>query len=149
MAKYVRYALATICFAASVGCLALRWRSCERWEILNGPIYVTQSRMLNLQSFSGTGLILLVSENMGVSPSWIYTPMGRPETRHDNVSQRMKSHGSFGSLGPAVYFPLWYPALISALAGVGVLRFRLRFSIRSALCTTTIVAVLIGMAVIL
>jgi hypothetical protein len=34
MTKFIRYALATVCFAASVGCLALWWRSMSRVERL-------------------------------------------------------------------------------------------------------------------
>ncbi|QDT75734.1 hypothetical protein [Lacipirellula limnantheis] len=48
-----------------------------------------------------------------------------------------------------IFFPLWYPALVFALAGVGVLRFRRQFSIRSALICVSIVAVLLAMAVTL
>ena len=56
---------------------------------------------------------------------------------------------AIGTKAKMVYFPLWYPALIFALAGVGVLRFRRQFSIRSALIATTVVAALIAVAVIL
>lgn len=55
----------------------------------------------------------------------------------------------FGRVPQATYFPLWYPALVSALVGVGVVRFRRQFSIRSALVAITVVAALTGMAVIL
>ena len=44
-----------------------------------------------------------------------------------------------------VYFPLWYPALVFALAGVGVIRFRRQFSIRSALIAFAVVAALLAM----
>jgi len=47
------------------------------------------------------------------------------------------------------YFPLWYPVLIFALAGVGVLRLNRRFTLRSVIIAMTVVAVLLGMAVIL
>ena len=46
-------------------------------------------------------------------------------------------------------FPLWYPALIFALAGVASLRLGRRFTLRSAIIATTVVAGLLGMAVIL
>jgi hypothetical protein len=46
-------------------------------------------------------------------------------------------------------FPLWYPALIFALAGVGVLRLGRRFTLRSAIIATTVVAGLLGMAAVL
>ena len=55
----------------------------------------------------------------------------------------------FGRLRHEFYFPLWYPALIFALAGVGVLRFRRQFSIRSAFIAVSIVAALLGMVVAL
>jgi hypothetical protein len=48
-----------------------------------------------------------------------------------------------------VLFPIWYASLVLALASVGVLRFRRQFSIRSALVATTVVAALVGLAVIL
>jgi hypothetical protein len=57
--------------------------------------------------------------------------------------------GSFGRVGDRIYFPLWYPALIFALAGVGSLRLGRRFTIRSAIIATTVVAGLLGMAVTL
>ena len=55
----------------------------------------------------------------------------------------------FSLRGRTVKFPLWYPALIFALAGVGVLRFRRQFSIRTALICVSVVAVLLGMVVAL
>jgi hypothetical protein len=48
-----------------------------------------------------------------------------------------------------ILFPLWYPALVFALAGVGVLRFHRHFSVRSALITISVVAALLGMIVAL
>ncbi len=46
------------------------------------------------------------------------------------------------------FCPLWYPALIFALAGVASLRLR-RFTLRSALIAKTVLAGLLGMAVAL
>jgi hypothetical protein len=57
--------------------------------------------------------------------------------------------GRFGFVIGIAYFPLWYPALIFALAGVAALRFRHQFSIRSALITVSVVAALLGMAAVL
>ena len=53
--------------------------------------------------------------------------------------------GVFGRRGRKIYFPLWYPALVFALAGVGVIRFRRQFSIRSALIAFAVVAALLAM----
>ena len=56
---------------------------------------------------------------------------------------------SFGSSHNSAFFPLWYPALIFALAGVATLNLGRRFTLRSAVIATTVVAGLLGMAVIL
>jgi hypothetical protein len=48
-----------------------------------------------------------------------------------------------------VFFPLWFPAVTFALAGVGTLRLGRRFTLRSALIATTVVAGLLGMVVAL
>ena len=53
----------------------------------------------------------------------------------------------FGRVPQAIYFPLWYPTLSFALAGVAALRLGRRFTLRSAIIATTIVAGLLGMAV--
>ncbi len=56
--------------------------------------------------------------------------------------------GIFGAVDENnLFFPLWYPALIFALAGVASLRLGRRFTLRSAIIATTIVAGLLGMAV--
>lgn len=64
-------------------------------------------------------------------------------------ASEFEKRGRFGYMGNAIYFPLWYAALIFALAGVASLRLGRRFTIRSALIATTVVAGLLGMAVIL
>jgi hypothetical protein len=44
-------------------------------------------------------------------------------------------------------FPHWYPALIFAIAGVAALRLGRRFTLRSAIIATTVLAGLLGLAV--
>jgi hypothetical protein len=68
MAKYIRYAIAAVFFAASVGCLGLWWRSFNYHEAfvtstLNAgePLCLTTSR--------GWGNIL-VMEAVGTYPRW-------------------------------------------------------------------------------
>ncbi|MBA4106139.1 MAG: hypothetical protein C0485_10295 [Pirellula sp.] len=69
---------------------------------------------------------------------------------HDaNLQLKLEQWGRFGVSDTELLFPLWYPALIFALAGVAALRFRRQFSIRSALLALSIVAALLGMAVAL
>lgn len=147
MLTYLRYALATVCFALSVACLGLWWRSFERWEILHGPTHLTQGQMLNLQSWSGTAIVMLVSElQLGQRAlAWKYTPVRPPNSRQDSLPDLLKTQGPFGIVGRAVYFPLWYPALVFALAGVGALRLGRRFTLRSAIVVTTVVAGLLGL----
>lgn len=80
MSKPFRYALATFCFAASFGCLAL-------W-------------------------------------GWTFT---------------------LSDFGRSLIFPLWYPALVFALGGVGVIRCKRQFTLRAAFIVTTVFVVLAGM----
>ncbi len=70
--------------------------------------------------------------------------IGEGSNKHwlaDDSEQRQ-----FGRFVDMIYFPLWYPALIFALGGVGVLRFRRQLSIRLALVCLTVAAALLGMA---
>lgn len=58
--------------------------------------------------------------------------------------------GRFAAYKYGVILPLLAPRSIFALVGVGVLRFRRQFSIRSAfVCLTVVAALLAGMPVIL
>jgi hypothetical protein len=61
---------------------------------------------------------------------------------------RKSRSGLFGQSGRAVYFSLWYPALIFAIAAVATLRIG-RFTLRSAIIATTVACVLLGLAVAL
>lgn len=146
MMRFLRYTLATVFFAAGVGCLALWWRS------LGPPSsfrYKSATNEWGLLLTSGKGVAFVV-------PRVILPPMvqsGRIESDGTVASLferdiRESRSGVFGRYGRGVYFPLWYPCLIFALAGVGVLQVG-RFTIRSALIATTVVAGLLGMAVIL
>ena len=155
MLTYLRYGLATVCFAASVGCLALWWRSMSKWEIHNFRSPISPARVVNINTYYGTVSFLTLSEDMshGVSfqagKNWAYHDLGKREI-HDGLRVVRHRQGIFGPTSKTgVYFPLWYPALVFALAGVGVLRFRRQFSIRSALVAVSVVAALLGMTVIL
>jgi hypothetical protein len=146
MPKFIRYALAATCLAASVGCLALWWGSASRRPIKDHVTLYVAFRTVYFDAYDG-----IVS---------VYAAMPRPERwefysyEHDTPSQghfagEVKRHGLFRTEITAVYFPLWYPALVFALAGVAALRFRRQFSIRSALITVSVVAALLGMVVAL
>ncbi len=150
MLTYLRYALATFCFAASVGCLAL-W-SLAAWLGIyfyaeGGNRYLGS---IHLESHAGAGILTFrgPSPNLAINNGWIFSR--RPAYLSTIFLKIAHSHhGLFGQLTDSYYFPLWYPALIFALAGVGTLRLGRRFTIRSALIATTIVAVLLGMVVVL
>lgn len=61
-------------------------------------------------------------------------------------------NGKLSSIGgdfELIRFPLWYAALVFALAGVAALRLSRRFTLRSATIATTVVAGLLGMVVAL
>ena len=137
MLTYLRYALATFCFVASVGCLGLWWRSFTYHDEVYGDSPIG-SKVIYISAFRGAGCIGIpqspeVPKALHHSPTLI-AGMNIPADARIGPEQ-------FGwSGGSGVYFPLWYPALIFALAGVGVLRIRRHFSIRSTLVSTTIVA---------
>ena len=150
MLTYLRYALATFCFAASVGCLAL-WQhgSIDQGERMwNFP---TRSQTLCATTKAGMCYLMLVRIDPRVSAA------AEGELRSTQIEYAINIHarvgrqdlGTIGRFAGILYFPLWYPALIFAFAGVAALRLGRRFTIRSAIIATTVVAGLLGMAVIL
>ena len=189
MLTYLRYALAAVCFACCVGCLALwAWGInnyqerfiASRYHLATGSVVCqihdgratvaittvrvrlsqTHPMLMPPTSIGGTQSGNLSSLTQPIrqklSDSW-YVIKARPEypliLQLDMpvlASGRDDADGkAFGYSPRRVYFPLWYPALIFALTGVAVLRFRRQFSIRSALIGLTVVAALLGIAAIL
>jgi hypothetical protein len=154
MAKFIRYTLATVFFAAGVGCLALWWRSMKYYESLTGPAYVIPRKVLYVECCKGNAAVTLI----GDPPKWLRDRGWNRESWRTGETYESPSANSirlswipFGAemgkpIGP---FPLWYPALVFALAGVAALRFRRQFSIRSALVAVSVVAALLGMVVAL
>jgi hypothetical protein len=141
MTKFIRYALATFCFAASVGCLALWWRSYWFSDLLISP---SRRGGYEFVYGSSTGTVyLIIDESILPATAWEYSVGSVALEVNDGPSSM------FGVDEVGIRFPLWFPALVFALAGVGVLRFRRKFSIRSALICVSVVAALLGMAVIL
>ena len=159
MVKVIRYTLAIACFAASVACLAFWWRSMSAQDVLIGPSYVQPTYGVLLETIDGVGLATVIFErspNLNRPPfklDWQYSsrPVMAMKVRRSQMAPLFERHGIFWlSIEDGMaYLPLWYPAFLFALAGVAVLRFRRQFSICSALITTTVVAALIAMAVIL
>jgi hypothetical protein len=147
MAKFIRYALATVCFAASVGCLAFWWRSVYYWDTYE---YLTQSPNCGqiLQTVDGMAVVEF-NHTYKYGPEDDRTFFRSSYRANGQLSDRFEKHGRFYVRGTTAHFPLWYPALIFALAGVAALRFRRQFSIRSALICVSVVAALLGMMVAL
>jgi hypothetical protein len=151
MLTYLRYALATFCFTASVGCLALGWRSQNNhlW-ILGGSGQGGESRV---DVFGGYVFVFARPVRKVLTPlrlTWAAGVQPRDQNADNNLQNCIILFGHFGTVDENnLYFPLWYPALIFALAGVAALRFRRQFSIRSALIAVTVVAALLGMVVAL
>jgi hypothetical protein len=142
MAKYIRYALATICLAASVGCLALWWRS----DKLLAVTYLGTHHEFEVASDFGFASVYANQISSGRRlAEWRLTAIDAWEAPW--FADELEVQGRFGGDGGAVYFPLWYPALIFALAGVASLRHGRRFTLRSAIIATTVVAGLLEMAI--
>lgn len=158
MLKVLRYAIATVCFAASVGCLAMWWRSFTRIDVLCGPSYVLRSQAVMLESIDGVAFVSMAetspaTTNAGLGTNWQHYSSEAQfiGARRDNIAWMKKRFGRFHfSMVPAtVYFPLWYPALAFALAGVAAVKLGPRFNLRSAIIVTAVIAALLGMLVTL
>jgi hypothetical protein len=147
MAKFIRYALASVCFTASVACLALWWRSMKVSDRYVGPDYFSSTGHLSIQSYGGR---VIVYDSTGPRPYPRWHRLPQTDEMLKSHSNYLAKRGQFGLYGPSgIHFPLWYPALIFVIAGVAALRFRRQFSIRSALIAVSVVALLLGMVVIL
>jgi hypothetical protein len=149
MAKFIRYALATVCFAMSVGCLALWWRSLTYRDRAQGPIVA--SWVLNLASFHGIAEVGWGRDDIGqiATAGWVRATPATDRLEFDLLNKKNQGVFGYSEEFGTIFFPHWYPAVTFALAGIGILRFRRQFSIRSALIYVSVVAVLLGMAVAL
>ena len=150
--KYIRYTLAAIFLTASVGCLALWWRSEKLPMIESVSGTLNKNKSLAVTTYCGRCDVTLL--DFATTP-WRFRMNGPYDSEFRALNTgypRFKLKANFSRPTRGFYiarFPIWYPALVFALAGVGVLRVSRRFSVRTALIATTVVAALIGMAVIL
>lgn len=149
MLKYIRYTLAALCFAASVGCLALWWRSTTHFESVGGS--VNGSTLLRVSAYCGRCNIRLNNFRNSRPTKWRYNSE-EFDAEFKSLNTLPPYFAASASHGPRtqrrVVFPIWYPALVFALASVGIMRVG-RFTLRSVLVGMTIVAVLLGMVVVL
>ncbi|WP_428303644.1 hypothetical protein [Lacipirellula sp.] len=147
MLKSIRYALAAICLAASVGCLGLWWRSYTANVRFIGPSYFTASPAQMLEAFDGRCIVTYARSKLPYH-HWERLPEGSDD-RLQSLKRYMDKRKMFGPVGSGFYFPLWYPALVFALAAVAAIRIVRQFTLRSALVGMSVVAALLGMVVAL
>jgi hypothetical protein len=155
MIKAIRYTLAAICLAASVGCLALWWRSYgtgNSVQIPNGINPGPDSELIFVTTFRGRGNIATGTNNLLVGfPSppveWDFTSTALDKFPESLGMDRYRDD-HFGRIPNGVFFPLCYPALVFAIAAIAAIRIG-RFTLRSALVGMSVVAALLGIAVAL
>lgn len=160
MVNRIRYALAVFCFALGVACLGLWWRSHIYRDACIGPA-LSESNVIYLESWQGFGWVASLGQGAALYADQIFT-FRSPDRQWQFLSQnsvgmthemrtkdRREKDRLFGYASRSYHFPLWFPALVFALAGIGALRLGRRFTIRSAIIATTAVAGLLGMAVAL
>lgn len=143
MFKFVPYALATVCFAASTGGLALWGLNLSRTEQVDYFMLPAANGTLKVQTCDGTAVVWL--EENRQQGGWHVSPLN--SIAKVNFAERLREHGRFGKINSAMYFPLWYPPLGFASAAIGFLRLGRRFTLRSAIIATTVVAGLLGITV--
>jgi hypothetical protein len=154
MLKFLRYALATFCFVASICCLALWWRSTTRYDLLVVPNSVLLGRHMTVESMCGGIEVRVLPKDIttqyraSLLPGWRFEQSDDVELIRE-LYQSRRYADAFGIRRWGAYFPLWYPALILALAGVAALKLGRRFTLRSAIIATTVVAALLGMVIAL
>lgn len=151
MAKLIRYTLAAIFLTTSIASLALwAWTTTHQTQRLRAR-YVTKSMTSTFQAIGG---IAYASFGKG-------RPLRQTSTNSWNVEAKtlhgldddfyvayIRSYGVFHVSSRSLHFPLWYAALLFALAAFAAICVR-RFTIRSLFIATTIVAALLAMAVAL
>jgi hypothetical protein len=162
MLAYVRYALATVCCTLGVISLAL-WAS----ENFCRFSVETRTRVWSFNATHGMAEVSIAAVDselcsvgtpravtagggtgMGVSRTIVHFTL---DDRPIDVwfQDKLASNGLFAAADGSLIFPLWYAALFFASLGVGVLRLGRRFTLRSAIIATTVVAGLLGMVVAL
>ncbi|BBO31588.1 hypothetical protein [Lacipirellula parvula] len=133
MLKAIRYALAAIFLAASVGCLAL-------WQfdgVKPRTLAISSAtHEVRLEAWRGKGMISMLSVRQTAVPVY------RQAVLRYLLAN---SSGRVGYRNRGIHFPLWYAALVFAVAAVAAIRIGRQFTLRSALVGMSVVAVLLGM----
>ena len=137
MLKVLRYAIATVCFAASVGCLAMWWRSFTRIDVLCGPSYVLRSQAVMLESIDGFAFVSMAetspaTTNAGLGTNWQHYSSEAQfiGARRDNIAWMKKRFGRFhfSMVSATVYFPRCSPDLPFSLAAAATVKYDHHFN---------------------
>ena len=141
--RFLRYTLATLCFAASVGGFAFWWVGLSVDSRFILPQYLQPNRLLLLECCAGV-VVMTSADQIGLPVDAFQSIPHNSDVRLAALKSRIARDGQFGSVGRTLYVPLWYPALGAASLGAGLLLFDRRFTIRSTIITTSVVAIWLG-----
>jgi hypothetical protein len=151
MLKYLRIAVTALSLTACVLLIALWVRSYSWSDWANCPL--RSPSMLIVNSFDGR-LSLYAGERVpyrtGFFPSgWDYDSYSVAQIAPSSLKRaRPYWDCSFDQYGWYILFPYWLPVLTTAVIGAGFgLRKQWRFSLRTLLIATTLVAVALGVIV--
>ena len=135
MTKLIRFTLATICFGISISSLAL-WLQSEMER---------RTYFLDVENGEAIFEVRDGTAALDYQEAWRFGGVWR-----DRENAKKLFDADVWAEGTLfARFPLWYAAIVFAVFGAGFVYVGPRFSIRSALVATTIVAALIAMAVVL
>ena len=153
--KYLRYSLATFCFAASVGCLLLWCWTLHYSADCIGLGYIWkvsapyQNISVSVEAMQGDARLDIIKDAF-MQTGW--QAYGREYTsRHvedsDYLSQGRRFWVHRVDWRARCGAPLWFISSAFLAVSIAALRFDSRFSLRSALIAITVVTVLLGIVV--
>jgi hypothetical protein len=134
----LRIAFSILCGIVCLLLIAMWVRSCNTSDTLFGRI--DHYRVFSLRSSEGA--ILLLKEETEVG-EWEIHSFVHPPGMEGRIGPRW-GVGTTGSPGWFVIAPYWFFVAAFALIGIAFWRPPLRFSLRTLLIATTLVAVLLG-----
>ena len=138
--RYVRIALSVTCTIACVLLIVLWVRSYWRLDV------VDVSNWYEIDSVCGEIIVMKYDSSISMGDPWSYfsfvttDEMARGDWRTTLGFKRSET-----PVGPSIVFPLWFPIFVLVLlAGIPWLKQFQRFSLRTLLIATTLVAVVLG-----
>jgi hypothetical protein len=141
MLRKLRIAFSVVCGIVCLLLIVLWVRSCNTSDTLFGRI--DHYRVFSLHS--SEGVIFLLKEESEVG-DWEIHSIVHPPGMEGYRESRWRV-GTTGSPGWFVVAPYWFFVAAFALIGIAFWRPPLRFSLRTMLIATTLVAVVLGLAV--